>query len=53
MPPEGERQDRLNIVILGGAYYGHRRWGYGGGAGVGIGTILLILLAVNALGVYR
>jgi len=44
----------LTIIWLlalgaGGAYYGHRRWGYGGGAGIGIGTILLILLAVNVL----
>jgi hypothetical protein len=38
---------------VGGAYYGHRRWGYGGGAGIGIGTILLILIDVNLLGVYQ
>jgi hypothetical protein len=43
----------LLALGAGGAYYGHRRWGYGGGAGVGIGTILLILFAVNLLGVYR
>jgi hypothetical protein len=35
---------------FGGAYYGHRRWGYPGGAGVGIGTLVLVLLAVNVLG---
>jgi hypothetical protein len=43
------------LLALGvcGAYYGHRRWGYGGGLGIGIGTILLILITVNLLGVYR
>jgi hypothetical protein len=43
----------LLALGFGGAYYGHRRWGYPGGAGIGIGTILLILLAVNVLGVYH
>jgi len=43
----------LLALGVGGAYYGHGRWGLGGGAGVGIGTILLVLLAVNLLGVYR
>ena len=43
----------LLALGVGGAYYGHRRWGYPGGAGIGIGTILLILLAVNVLGVYH
>ena len=38
---------------VGGAYHGHRRWGYGGGAGMGIGTVLRRLLAVNALGVHH
>ncbi len=43
----------LLALGVGGAYYGHRCWGFGGGAGIGIGTILLILLAVNVLGVYH
>lgn len=43
----------LLALGFGGAYYGHRRWGYPGAAGGGIGTILLILLAVNVLGVYH
>jgi hypothetical protein len=43
----------LLALGFGGAYYGHTRWGFSGGAGVGIGTILLILLAVNVLGVHR
>jgi hypothetical protein len=43
----------LLALGFGGGYYGHRRWGYPGGAGIGIGTILLILLAVNVLGVYH
>ena len=43
----------LLALGLGGAYYGHRRWGFGGAAGLGVGTILLILLAVNVLGVYH
>ncbi len=43
----------LLALGVGGAYYGHRRWGYPGGASIGIGTILLILLAVNVLGVYH
>jgi hypothetical protein len=29
---------------LGGGYYGHSRWGYGGGMGSGVGTVLVILL---------
>ena len=41
------------LLGAGGAYYGNRRWGYPGGAGIGIGTVLLILLAVNVLGVYH
>jgi hypothetical protein len=41
----------LLALGFGGAYYGRTRWGFGGGAGIGIGTILLILLAVNVLGV--
>jgi hypothetical protein len=55
-----KRITRLILIIIwlfalsaGGAYYGHRRWGYGGGAGIGIGNSLLILLAVNVLGVYH
>jgi hypothetical protein len=43
----------LLALGLGGAYCGHSRWGYPGGAGIGIGTILLVLLAVNVLGVCR
>jgi hypothetical protein len=43
----------LLALGTGGAYYGHNRWGYRGAAGLGIGTILLILLAVNVLGVYH
>lgn len=43
----------LLALGAGGAYYGHRRWGYGGGTSIGVGTILLILFAVNLLGVYR
>jgi hypothetical protein len=43
----------LLALGFGVACYGHRRWGYPGGTGNGIGTILLILLAVNVLGVYH
>jgi hypothetical protein len=43
----------LLALGLGGAYYGHRRWGYGGGAGIGIAIILAVLLAVNLLGAYH
>ena len=42
----------LLALGVGGAYYGHRRWGFSGGAGIGVGTILLILLAVSVLGVH-
>ena len=38
---------------VGGAYYGHRRWGYGGGAGISLGTILLILLVAYMLGIFN
>ena len=38
---------------VGGAYYGHRRWGSRAGAGLGLGTILLVLLVANVLGVLR
>jgi len=43
----------LLALGAGGAYYGHRRWGFGGGAGMGVGTIILVLLAASVLGVYH
>jgi hypothetical protein len=43
----------LLALGFGGAYYGHSRWGLGGGASIGIGTVLLVLVAVNLLGVYH
>ena len=42
----------LLVLGFGGAYHGQTRWGFGGGAGIGIATILLILLAVNVLGLH-
>ena len=48
----------LLIVVLllfgvGGGYYGHSRWGYGGGAGISVGTILVILLVAYMLGMFH
>ena len=43
----------LLALGAGGAYYGQRRWGFGGAAGMGIGTVLLVIFAVNVLGVYH
>lgn len=43
----------LLTLGVGGAYYGHRRWGLRGGAGIGIGTVLAVLLTINLLGVYH
>jgi len=43
----------LLALGVGGAYYGHRHWGYPGGAAIGIRPILLVPLTVNLLGVYH
>jgi hypothetical protein len=43
----------LLALGVGGAYYGHSRWGLRGGIGTGIGIVLAILLTINLLGVFH
>ena len=43
----------LLLFGVGGGYYGHSRWGYGGGAGISVGTILVILLVAYLLGMFH